>query len=713
MTRNNRAQKRKQAFTLVELLVVMAITAILFGLVFGPVVQGFNLTNRARVQVLAQDTARRVMEEVMRDTSNGVFIFDNSNQLINFWLPDSNGNPLLQQVPFAVVDLVPPVRYIDQQQYSFVELHPELLDPTTGSPLASPQLEQALQLIGAAEVPSNPAKYLPLAETAIPVAPARVIHRYWLGLRNNASTTDGALGMDRPLKLYGNFYDSKGRTPIADHNPFILYRAIVSPYLPNRDTGTGQVQVDTRLFRTTLVGGRPVPILNDPNFFYDNAPAQPVQLPDGTTTNRMPGWKDLNKDGIVNISENWAAIANPLTPKDRADEVIVERDRTGTPIYFNDPGNGQLKMQLTPQMRFQPTFIGNDSGTPTRTTDPSNEAASVSPSAHVETYGHWTLPYNHYVIRGSMNANPLPYFYFNGAETDSGGTTTFNITQQQLDQTTGTSTNMGSANFRVLTTPYRNRGQLHLPPNTRPELMMTVDPKRGLTNFAFPDSLVLHVNGVPAPSTFDAAAVNAAYSVMAAGGGDAYRYISLASLDPSLNPPLSNGQRPPLERQADGRSYIPNCRIVPGSEVVRGPDMRLGPNRGRLITYTRVPRTTDPQRLGPNEYMINYDNVRNMSNPNDPLQTAGTILFNSLPDSPGNFNSLPETYLDAANVQQPARIYVTYQIQNNLTSDVVKADYLTRQLMTFALGVRLFDLNSGQPQLTTLTQKIKVRNLQR
>ena len=43
----------------------------------------------------------------------------------------------------------------------------------------------------------------------------------------------------------------------------------------------------------------------------------------------------------------------------------------------------------------------------------------------------------------------------------------------------------------------------------------------------------------------------------------------------------------------------------------------------------------------------------------------------------------------------------------------MKADYLTRQLYTIALGVRLYDFNSGQPQQVTLTQKIKVRNLQR
>src|ERR1041384_1564762 len=73
------AGMRRVGFTLIELLVVMAITAILLGLIFGPLYQGFNLTNQARVQVLSQDTARHVIEVLQRDTSNNVFISDNFN----------------------------------------------------------------------------------------------------------------------------------------------------------------------------------------------------------------------------------------------------------------------------------------------------------------------------------------------------------------------------------------------------------------------------------------------------------------------------------------------------------------------------------------------------------------------------------------------------------------------------------------------------------
>src|SRR5690349_17501243 len=102
---------RNRGFTLLELLVVMAITTILLGLIFGPMVQGFNLTNRARVQVLAQDTARQAMEIIQRDTANGVFVFDHHldiNKLglladvpnaVTMWVFDKNKNKVPYYIP--------------------------------------------------------------------------------------------------------------------------------------------------------------------------------------------------------------------------------------------------------------------------------------------------------------------------------------------------------------------------------------------------------------------------------------------------------------------------------------------------------------------------------------------------------------------------------------------------------------------------------------
>jgi hypothetical protein len=127
------------------------------------------------------------------------------------------------------------------------------------------------------------------------------------------------------------------------------------------------------------------------------------------------------------------------------------------------------------------------------------------------------------------------------------------------------------------------------------------------------------------------------------------------------------------------------------------------------------------KELGPNEYLINYENVRNANmGVTDPdarvqammrtLQRAGTIILNSSDDAPGTPRSIPESVND---VGDPICIEVTYQVQNNRRSDVVKASYLTRELITAAVSVKLYEFNTGKPQSATLTQKIRVRNLQR
>jgi len=661
MTHPDLSRRREQGFTLVELLVVMAITVILLGLIFGPLVQGFNLTNRARVQVLAQDTARRTMEDVQRELSNAVFLFDNSNEPINLWFYNENNEPVALRIPFAMIDIVPPAREQDQN----AQLNQNQIDPTTGLAIDR-------------------------GDVALPLAPGRVLVRYWLGLRDNTSDrdpTDQTSGI--PRKSYWNFYDNTRSTQrgFSDHNPVLLYRAVVSPYLP-----TGQV--DTRLFRVSPQGQ---PILYDPNFFYDAADAT-IPANSGLSSAALPGWRDKNGDGRVNIGENWAAIARVMVPADRADEVSLDRDEQRQIIYYNGVP------RATPHIRFQPTYVGNDNGAATSVNDTGNESPNLAPSTYAATNGHWTLPYGLYIFRSALSDNPLRFFYAEGrlasGQIAPGGNGV--IYYREYD----TVNNTLIRNDPVAGFPLDANGHLS-PADARPEIMFTVDARRGLVNFAFPDSIVLHDSqGNPQPSRFAPEEVNQRFDTANTAGQNAYRYISLAALDTLLNP----GVQSPL-------TQIPNVRIVPGSEVVKGPDMRPGPHYGKEITYTRLPADTPPQNIGLNEYTINYtdrpNTNANLTQDEQALLRMGTIVFSSLKNNEpyeGAVNSLPTQDADG---NPAARITVTYQIQNNFPTDVVKLDYLTRHLMTFVLGVRLYDLGSGQPQQVTLTQKIRVRNLQR
>ncbi len=66
---------RAAGFTLVEVLVVMAIMVILFGLLFAPMVSGLRLVQRGKRHVTMQDSARLALEQIKRELADAVYIF--------------------------------------------------------------------------------------------------------------------------------------------------------------------------------------------------------------------------------------------------------------------------------------------------------------------------------------------------------------------------------------------------------------------------------------------------------------------------------------------------------------------------------------------------------------------------------------------------------------------------------------------------------------
>lgn len=62
-------------FTLVEVLVVLAILVILFGLLFAPMMAGMDMAQQGKVQSRLQDVARQAAEEVQRELINAVYVY--------------------------------------------------------------------------------------------------------------------------------------------------------------------------------------------------------------------------------------------------------------------------------------------------------------------------------------------------------------------------------------------------------------------------------------------------------------------------------------------------------------------------------------------------------------------------------------------------------------------------------------------------------------
>ena len=96
-----------------------------------------------------------------------------------------------------------------------------------------------------------------------------------------------------------------------------------------------------------------------------------------------------------------------------------------------------------------------------------------------------------------------------------------------------------------------------------------------------------------------------------------------------------------------------------------------------------------PSALGDpgfNQYKIDYD--------------TGDVYFSSAYDQ-----NLPE-----GTTSDPFKIGVNYKIQFNRDGDVIKGDYITKNLVTVHLGIRMFDPESGKPHTVELNNSVKVRN---
>jgi prepilin-type N-terminal cleavage/methylation domain-containing protein len=66
---------RRRGFTLVEILVVLVILVLLFGLLFMPMMTGLDLVQMGRVQTHMQDNVREAMEWIRRDLADAVYVY--------------------------------------------------------------------------------------------------------------------------------------------------------------------------------------------------------------------------------------------------------------------------------------------------------------------------------------------------------------------------------------------------------------------------------------------------------------------------------------------------------------------------------------------------------------------------------------------------------------------------------------------------------------
>jgi len=780
----------RRGFTLIELLTVIAITALLMTIIIVPVYQSFNLTRSAQAFGNAQDRAHVLADRIAREIGNAVSVRSTSS----FVQSTLNGNPT--NVPaHALIIVVPKMGSATSNTVGSIEV-------------VLPYTKMDLVVPAEGDVPANPGQYTnpnvsvpnppngfvgfvdptlqsPKGQPTLPVGPGYTIIRYFVGLRD-------------PFSPYNNPYDGLLMEINGSRdNLYVLYRAEVQPFVYRQGTGTNgdtttKYRPNLAYFHSDAATDLQIVDFDDPRFF----------LADNTYANKTQVVQNWQSKAIVQTEVSRYDMIQPVYDKaSRQVTYIGDAPRIVPLIQFqpthvsNEPAQGQVAVRLGEETNNAAT-IGPDVFK-TRYALWSNQVARVWPQGWSPAGPNSTGFQQYFVARtDASNGTPggppgysIYYYDPNLSVTDyNSGQEVFDIyTYENLSMTQGRfpfSQAITAANNRSnwLATPLivsrftpfdMNSGKGKLTSSF--DITEVGDPTKPVNpnNPQNLPSLAASPLGVgyPASPINDPNLTNNG-TVLAGNFYDAPYYAD--PQHPNINE-LFNWtwiNAPNMQNQIDrfiDLRVIPNgdgsvsplhptlgfpkCTIVPGSEIVYGPDQFIGPNFGNTVRYQRVTQTP-----GPNQYQINYVD---QPEPRDPapggspstviagpidysllgLTAAQLNAFNPAVYDPHNFVSAViqprykkgyiKLYSDPNSPLPIGQFQIAYRFQFNGTqttqqsltqvvspgpgtpSDVFAVDYDTRQLMSVLLTIRNYPqtTNIPNPQTVTLKATATVRNV--
>jgi prepilin-type N-terminal cleavage/methylation domain-containing protein len=479
------------------------------------------------------------------------------------------------------------------------------------------------------------------AEIAVPISPGRTVVRYFIGLMDNS----------RP---YFNPDEVRLAAATDPENYAILYRAEFRLYVRQGN----QWVLNPELFGS-------IDEFFDPNFFYGARRA------------------------------GWLKVAKPVVPLGQVDMVNVT---------YDDNGNPRVESLL----RLTPALVVNQMGAPIETDTLGDEGAGAPPVQIRFPLGLWDVSPESFrlvAFRSRPDAlqrgEPLRYFYLAPNDNGEWYIRYYRATPdgQERDEWVANLTHIQQMIETGQPQPNWLNPALNYYTDAEP-MAFYVNTESGLVDLALPWWFQYPAQGVsfktgafatpfndsnPDPTTINGR-YNEAYQRDPNNAPNIRRYVSLLDLD-------NDG------RMDDARNHLtfPTASIVPGSEVVIGPDQRPGLNYRRPIRYQRVSAANATP--GPNQYRILYQDavpyqevLRNYGFA--PQLLRGYIEFYSDPRTP----LPPDT-----------EIIVTFFYRFNQNGDSYVADYQTRRLMNLKMGLKFY--GAQQPVNYSLTTQLEAPNI--
>ncbi len=709
----------RRAFTLIELIIVIALTAVLFGLLLAPLISAIRYTQQAQIVTAAQDAARTTRERLTRELGSALFVFDGTShpfvttgaqaqpgddRYTNFLDLEIPGQDATGNYKSALAHAY--ACKLDFAQPKSVSASTTPTDPTTGQPISYRQTQNGSAII------SDPAYVFPLAA-------GTTVTRYYVGLKD-------------PTQPYAN--TREGKIPGNNDNTYILYRAQFQPYVPATGAnGNAAVTPNQNLFATrttTNASGQTmtVPELDDPDFFRYVKVGDVNWLDDthAAYTAATMGQHNARVD-------KWVQIAKPVIPGPNIDLILLPHTSDNKLVY--DPGTGPCTVGGCPgvphsgvahdpvtgnyypivntSVTFRPGTVSGDA-VPGTTSDygnlglPTLDSASgygYVPTVYTATSRSWALPYHVSLYPGNYSGaqeyydtqissvtdttnNPPLYTagdlleFKHADQNDITGTLVYNITTGS--PLAGNGASLGGTDF----------------------IPLTVNPDTGTLNFGTPSL----PNGGPQPSgplDRNSRNWNYKYDLTAAdptdktGGvapdGTIYLFKPTGGSNPTTDSPLTDPSADPTK--ATG---VRNAHIIPGGIRVTGPDTTSGPNSGQIVPYTPVNSVTD---IAGNQYFVDYAaNIIKVS------PDAVALIQNAA--LPTNAQQITVVYDYQANMTltDPTK---PFSAANPYLPIQVKVDYQTRDLIDVSIGVRIYDITNNRAQVIPSQTKIKIGNSNR
>jgi prepilin-type N-terminal cleavage/methylation domain-containing protein len=726
-------------FTLIELIVVIAISVILLSIMIVPVIQGFNITRAAQGFSEVQSEGRRLISQLEREIANAAAVRPTSgiSGTVSIVMPDDLNVNQTIDIPYAKIDIYPPAEGDASNQVGGA-----YVDPDTGK--------------------ADPTLKAPKGDPDLPAAPGMTLVRYWIGLRDPL----------QPYKNpYSNYRTSTGArwngNPVssAQDNLYVLYRAEVQPRVL---TGGGALAPNTEFFDVDVNGN---PIIDEPDFFLNTAGVDPAQ--------------DTR-------AANWRRVGRIVSQFSRFDMIMPEFNKQNNRLILDG-----AQPRFVPLVRFQPARVSAETiqnNVVLQSGYEIDNAAKAGFDSARTQYGSWDViglsiwPSTYPSVFGPLTASAgsvrnswatgAPSLY---AAKDPGlgmvirgsGTNDLLFSIDNYLRTRGMQTQVNAAYpFTQSVAPAATLA----PWNTR-FIPVFYDTRSGSVTASFdirevgsdvtvpyqyrvPTTQPMATSGAPVEAgihvgldTAFAAEVNAAAipwenAMTDIDIGVNRRFSSLWANWATLAPTLDRAQwckrfidlravgQPggvpsPLDRRtpANGGSGWTRPQITPGSEEIVGPDQRPGANYGKYVRYTR----TTSRPVGPNQYYINYVDQPEPDwstlgftanydptfyDPDDFVSAvlqaqyrAGYIEFNSQLGEPiPGITNDPTTAGD----DQPGNFLINYRFQFTEPRDIVAVDYDSTEMMEIILTVRNYPQTSiPNPQYMTLKGSAAVRNFTR